>query len=123
MIIGLTNNFKTLTESLKRSALSVLVCTSNVPRPQIIGACHAPLGGAPRRSVICRVTAILYPPRQAAIAAKSTKRLKMGSAMAQKIFTIRLPLINGALAECCENRTEPIATNARLARSGHEFRS
>jgi hypothetical protein len=60
----------------------------------------------------------------AAIAAKPTnKRLRIGREIAQEIFIIRLPSINGALPECYEIHTEPTATNARLGRSGREFRS
>lgn len=43
--------------------------------------------------------------------------------MAQEIFIIRFSSINVALTGCYEIRIEPIATNARLARLGHEFRS
>jgi hypothetical protein len=41
--------------------------------------------------------------------------------MTQKIFTIRLLLINGAQPECCEIRTDPKATNARPGRSWPVF--
>ncbi len=62
--------------------------------------------------------------RPAAIAAKPTnRRLRIGCALAQEIFIIRFPLINVAMPGCYEIRTEPIATNARHARSGHEFLS
>lgn len=57
-----------------------------------------------------------------AIAAKPTnQRLRIGCAMPQEIFIIRLASINGVLPECYEIHTEPIASNVLLARSRPEL--
>jgi len=50
----------------------------------------------------------VFRPARTAIAAKPTnKRLRIGCAMAQEIFTIRLPLINGARLDAMKSILSP----------------